>query len=136
MGYSRIHHINPTSGTGGSCVSIIDLKGLTGRKVILVGKKTELDAILRNPKTRHQVECVFQPRWDALVQWLRVLKPVSPLYANIIIDQTEPVEVFVYMNDLFDFISVGEHPDVVASERMLGADIANPETCQHKKTWP
>ena len=28
---------------------------------------------------------------------------------------------------LFDSISLGEHPDVVASERMSGADVANPE---------
>ena len=58
-----------------------------------MGKQTELDAIRRNPKTRQQVERVFQPRWDALVQWLRVLKAVNPLYANIVIDETEPVEI-------------------------------------------
>ena len=104
-----------------------DVKALTGTKVIFVGKQTELDAVRCNPKTRQQVERVFQPRWDALVQWLRVLKAVNPLYANIVIDEIEPVEVFEYMNNLFDSISVGEHPDVVASERMSGADIANPE---------
>ena len=104
-----------------------DVKALTGTKVIFVGKQTELDAVRCNPKTRQQVERVFQPRWDALVQWLRVLKAVNPLYANIVIDETEPVEVSEYMNNLFDSISVGEHPDVVASERMSGADIANPE---------
>ena len=104
-----------------------DVKALTGTKVIFVGKQTELDAVRRNPKTRHQVERVFQPRWDALVQWLCVLKAVNPLYANIVIDEIEPVEVSEYMNSLFDSISVGEHPDVVASERMSGADIANPE---------
>ena len=37
------------------------------------------------------------------------------------------VEVSEYMNNLFDSISVGGHPDVVASERIWGADIANPE---------
>ena len=36
------------------------------------------------------MERVFQPRWDALVQWLRVLKVVNPLYANFVIDETEP----------------------------------------------
>ena len=104
-----------------------DVKALTGTKVIFVGKQTELDDVRRNPKTRQQVERVFQPRWDALVQWLRVLKAVNPLYANIGIDEIEPVEVSEYMNNLFDSISVGEHPDVVASERMSGVDIANPE---------
>ena len=104
-----------------------DVKALTGTKVIFVGKQTELDAVRRNPKARQQVERVFQPRWDALVQWLRVLKAVNPLYANIVVDETEPVEVSEYMNNLFDSISVGEHPDVLASERMSGADIANPE---------
>ena len=104
-----------------------DFKGLTGKKVIFVGKQTELHAVRRNPKTRHQVEGVFQPRWDALVQCVRVLKAVNPLYANIVIDETEPVEVSEYINLWFDSISVGEHPDVVASERISGADIANPQ---------
>ena len=49
------------------------------------------------------------------------------MYANIVIDEAEPGEVSEYMNNLFDSISVGEHPDVVASERMSGANIANPE---------
>ena len=106
---------------------LLGVKTLTGTKVIFVGKQTELDAIRRNPKTRRQVEEVFQPRWDGLVQELRVLKGLSPLYANIAVDETEPIEVSPYMNDLFDSISVGEHPDVVASKRMSGTDIANPE---------
>ena len=104
-----------------------DVKALTGTKVIFVGKQTELDAVRRNPKKRQQVERVFQPRWGALAQWLRVLKAINPLFANIVIDETEPVQVSEYMNNLFEFISVGEHPDVVASEWMSGAHIPNPE---------
>ena len=113
----REHTISiPHEGPEVLACQLSNVKALMGTKFIFVGRQTELDAVPRNAKIRQQVERVFQAPWDALVQWLRVLQAVNPLYAKIVIDETEPVEVSEYMNNLFDSISIGEHPDVVARD--------------------
>ena len=110
----------------GRDVLVSSIPDVKDTKVIFVAKQIELDVVRCNPETRQQVEWVFRLCCDAFVNLLRVSKVVHPLYANMYIHETEPKEFCEYMTNLFHFISIGEHSDVVACESMSSYDIANP----------
>ena len=49
---------------------------------------------------------------------------INPEYANIEILEVAPPEVVDFPNAVFDNMSIGDHPDVIAAEKQSGADIA------------
>ena len=101
-----------------------DVEALLGTKVIFVGPRRDAEAMRRHQHCKERVERIFTPRWDRLVQWLRVLKVINPEYANVEILEIAPHEVVDFPNAVFDNVSIGDHPDVIAAEKQSGADIA------------
>ena len=101
-----------------------DVEALVGTKVIFVGPRRDAEAMRRDQHCKERVERIFTPRWDRLVHWLRVLKVINPEYANIEILEVAPPEVVDFPNAVFDNVSIGDHPDVIAAEKQSGADIA------------
>ena len=101
-----------------------DVEALVGTKVIFVGPRRDAEAMRRDQHCKERVERIFTPRWDRLVQWLRVLKVINPEYANIEILEVAPPEVVDFPNAVFDNMSIGDHPGVIAAEKQFGADIA------------
>ena len=101
-----------------------DVGALVGTKVIFVGPRCDAEAMCHDQHCKERVERIFTPRWDQLVQWLRVLKVINPEYANIEILEVAPPEVVDFPNAVFDNMSIGDHPDVIAAEKQSGADIA------------
>ena len=101
-----------------------DVEALVSTKVIFVDPRCDAEAMRRDQHCKEPVERIFTPRWDQLVQWLRVLKVINPEYANIEILEVAPPEVFNFPNAVFDNMSIGDHPDVIAAEKQSGADIA------------
>ena len=100
-----------------------DVDALVGTKVIFVGSCRDAEAMRRDQHCKQQVERIFTPRWGRLVQWLRVLKVINPEYANLEILEVAPPEVVDFPNAVFDNMSIGDHPDVIAAEMQSGADI-------------
>ena len=49
---------------------------------------------------------------------------INPEYANVEILEVAPPEVVDFPNAVFDNMSIGDHPDVIAAEKQSGADIA------------
>ena len=49
---------------------------------------------------------------------------INPEYANIEILEVAPPEVVDFPNAVFDNMSIGDHPDVIAAEKQSPADIA------------
>ena len=78
----------------------------------------------RDQQCKGRVERIFTPRWDRVLQWLRVLKGINPEYANVEILEVTPPEVVDFPKSVFDNMSIGDHPDVIAAEKQSGADIA------------
>ena len=101
-----------------------DVEAFVGTKVIFVGPRRDAEAMRRDQHCKERVERIFTPRWDRLVQWLRVLKVINPEHANIEILEVAPPEVVDFPNAVFDNVSIGDHPDVIAPEKQSGADIA------------
>ena len=101
-----------------------DVEALVGTKVIFVGPRRDAEAMRRDQHCKERVERIFTPRWDRLVQWLRVLKVINPEYANVEILEVAPPEVVDFPNAIFDNMSIGDYPDVIAAEKQSGADIA------------
>ena len=101
-----------------------DVEALVGTKVIFVGARRDAEAMRRDQHCKERVERIFTPRWDRLVQWLRVLKEINPEYANVEILEVAPREVVDFPNAVFDNMSIYDHPDVIAAEKQSGADIA------------
>ena len=91
-----------------------------GTKIIFVGPRRDAEAMRRDQHCKERVERIFTPRWDRLVQWLRVLKVISLEYANIEILEVAPPEVLDFPNAVFDNMSIGDHPDVIAAEKQSG----------------
>ena len=89
-----------------------------------MGPRRDAEAMRRDQHCKERVERIFTPRWDRLVQWLRVLKVINPDYANIEILEVAPPEVVQFPNAVFDNMSIGDHPDVIAAEKQSAADIA------------
>ena len=101
-----------------------DVEALLGTKVIFVGPRRDAEAMRGDQHCKERVERIFTPRWDRLVQWLRVLKVINPEYANVEILEVAPPEVVDFPNAAFDNMSIGDHPDVITAEKQSGADIA------------
>ena len=101
-----------------------DVEALVGTKVIFVGPRRDAEAMRRDQHCKERVERIFTPRGDRLVQWLRVLKVINPEYASVEILEVAPPEVVDFPNAIFDNMSIGDHPDVIAAEKQSGADIA------------
>ena len=53
-----------------------------------------------------------------------MLKVINLEYANIEIVETTPNEVFEFANGVFDNMSIGDRPNVIAAEKQSVADIA------------
>ena len=49
---------------------------------------------------------------------------INPEYANVEILEVAPAEVVDFPNAIFDNMSIGDHPDVIATEKQSGC----PET--------
>ena len=101
-----------------------DVEALVGTKIIFVGPRRNAEAMRRDPHCKERVERIFRPRWDRLVQWLRVLKVINPEYANIEILEVAPPGVPDFLGGVFDSMSIADHPDVMAAEKQSSADIA------------
>ena len=101
-----------------------DVEALVCTKVIFVGLRRDAEAMRRDQHCKERAERIFTPRWDRLVQWLRVLKVIIPEYAIIEILEVAPPELLDFPTGVFDNMSGGDHPDVIAAKRQSGADIA------------
>ena len=121
----RGHAISvPHDGPEVLAARLLDVEAVVGTKVIFVGPRRDAEAMRRDEHCKERVERIFTPRWDRLVQWLRVLKVINPEYANVEILEVAPPEVVDFPNAVFDNMSIGDHPDVIAAEKQSGADIA------------
>ena len=90
-----------------------------------------MSSMINDQHCKERVERIFTPRWDRLVQWLRVLKVINPEYANIEILEVAPLEVVDFPNAIFDNMSIGDHPDVIAAKSNLVRTLQ----VQKKVTW-
>ena len=101
-----------------------DVEARVGTKVIFVGPHCEAEAMRCDQHCKERVERIFTPRWDRLVQCLRVSKVINPEHANIEISEVAPPEVVDFPNAVFYNMSIGDHLDVIAAKKQSGADIA------------
>ena len=56
---------------------------------------------------------------------------IKPEYANIVILEVAPRKVLNFQRGVFDNMSIGDHPVVIAAEKQSSADIS----VQEKATW-
>ena len=78
-------HAIPASHDGPEVLAarLRDVEALVGTKVLFVGPRRDAEAMRRDQHRKEPVEQIFTPRWDVLVDWLRVLEVSSLESANM-----------------------------------------------------